>query len=116
LTKAKESNNFLSRAVFFVGWLLSPATFWNDSLVNIPLSYLLANIWIRLFPADFLRVVILSYWLTNALGVFMMYAAGKSLIRDKANPMREVLKLFLAILTYSVILFVVGKAGILKPL
>ena len=39
--------NIINRFVFFVGWILSPFTFWNDAFVNIPLSYVAASLLAR---------------------------------------------------------------------
>lgn len=116
IQKTPRVINFLKRTVFFLGWLLSPVTFWNDAFINIPLAYLIASLVVKVFSVDFLSAVLASYWLSNAVGIVMMYAAGKSLLRDKANPLREVLKLFLVVVIYSAILLLIGKAGILKPL
>jgi hypothetical protein len=51
----------LGRMVFFVGWLLSPFTFWNDAFVNIPLSYLSAIVIVKFLRVDFLMAVLVSY-------------------------------------------------------
>jgi hypothetical protein len=104
------------RTIFFIGWVLSPFTFWNDALVNIPLSYLLANLVIRVFKADFLLVVLVFYWLTNALGILLMWGSGKSLVEGAKNKGREILKIFGTILIYSIILTVLAKFKILIPL
>lgn len=39
--------------IFFIGWILSPLTWWNAQFVNIPLSYLLANLLFYIFPLHF---------------------------------------------------------------
>ena len=90
--------------MFFIGWLLSPLTTWNDFFINIPLSYVLANVFNRLFPCNFLIAVLIFYWLTNALGLAMMYLSGRELFRDKERVHIELLKLFATVIVYSIAL------------
>lgn len=112
------------RIVFFFGWLLSPFTFWNDVFVNIPISYLCANIFIRIWPApyhngegqaNFLLTVLVFYWLSNGLGLLIMYASGKNLLTGK-KAFREILLLVITLVGYSLVLVLLQKIGILKPL
>jgi len=95
--------------------MLSPFTFWNDAFVNIPLSYICANLFIRLFPSDFLLTVLIFYWISNLVGIFMMYACGKNILKDGANLILELAKLLCVITLYSLILLILGRMGILKP-
>ncbi len=103
------------RITFFIGWLLSPFTFWNDAVVNIPLSYICTNIFIKIFTADFTTTLVIFYWLSNALGLIMMYCGGKSIFLERKDIVRE-LAVFIATVTiYSIILILLGRFGILKP-
>ncbi|MFA6079372.1 MAG: hypothetical protein WC779_06485 [Candidatus Omnitrophota bacterium] len=111
-----EPKRLLHRVIFFIGWLLSPLTLWNDVLVNIPLSYLFANILIRFIRVDFLFLVLILYWLSNGLGLLMMWASGRAIIRDRAHLIKEALNLVLAILVYSIIIILLNQFGILKPI
>jgi hypothetical protein len=107
---------FIRNTVFFIGWILSPLTFWNDAFVNIPIAYLLANLFIRFFPVDFLFAVVIFYWLSNFAGIVMMYFSGKDIFRDKKRILVELLKLFATMLAYSILLVLLNKAGVLRPL
>ena len=112
----KPARPFIRNAVFFIGWILSPLTFWNDAFVNIPLSYLMANLLVRFIRADFLWLVLVSYWLTNVAGLFIMYAAGKDIVKGRAGVLKEIFSLLITIVIYSVIIVVLGRLGIIKPL
>lgn len=103
------------KLIFFLGWLLSPFTFWNDAFVNIPLSYIIANLLVRFLRIDFLMLVLWSYWATNALGLFLMYASGRKLIKEGRGIARELLSLIAAIAAYSILLVILHKTGVLKP-
>ena len=107
---------FLRNTVFFIGWLLSPLTFWNDAFVNIPIAYLLANISIRFFPSNFLFTVMAFYWLSNIAGLLMMYISGKSMIRNRKDVVKQLISLVITMLVYSAVLVILNKVGILKPL
>lgn len=107
--------SFLRNTIFFIGWLLSPLTFWNDAFVNIPLSYLLANIFIRIFARDFVYTIIIFYWLTNFVGLFMMYASGRYVIKNRKDIVKELVSLAVTIFIYTAVLVILGRLGILKP-
>lgn len=107
---------FLNRAAFFLGWMLSPFTFWNDAFVNIPLSYVAASLTRRLFHADFLALVLVYYWISNGLGLLLMYLSGKKLIVGGKAILRELIILGATIGAYSLLLIMLNKMGILKPI
>lgn len=107
---------FIRNTVFFIGWMLSPLTFWNDAFVNIPLSYLLANLLARFINVNFLWLVLVSYWITNVLGLGLMYAAGKDAIRSREGAVKEFSTLIGTTIIYSIIIVALNRAGILKPL
>ena len=109
-------STFIKNAVFFIGWLLSPLTFWNDIFVNIPISYLCASLAIRFIKADFLFLVLIFYWLSNGFGILMMYSSGKSIMQDKGNRSRSLVTLLITVMIYSVIIIILNRTGILKPI
>lgn len=107
--------NFINRLVFFIGWLLSPLTLWNDAFVNIPISYIAANLLFRFIPADFFLLVIIFYWLSNIFGLLLMLMAGKSIITNGRGVVKEIISLMWPMALYTIILLVLGRMGILKP-
>lgn len=113
----KKKGHKLKKAIFFVGWLLSPLTFWNDIFVNIPLSYLCASLTVRVIPADFLLLVLIFYWFSNVLGLYLMYASGRKIIKEgRGGLARTLLDLFVTIAVYSGVLILLNKFGILRPI
>ena len=108
--------NLINRLVFFIGWLLSPFTFWNDAFVNIPLSYLIANLLFRLTKSDFLTLVLAAYWFTNVAGLCIMYAAGRDIGKGRVGPIKGVFSLIITGVIYSLIIIALGKLGIIRPL
>jgi hypothetical protein len=104
---------FLNRFIFFIGWLLSPFTTWNDVLINIPLAYLAASLFFKVFPFNFALQVIIFYWLSNGLGIILMYLTGRSEIKNKRLSFRSIL---VTLLIYSITLFLLDKFIVLKPI
>ena len=116
IDKQLNMGTFLNRTVFFLGWMLSPFTFWNDAFVNIPLSYIMASLTLRLFHADFLALVLVYYWISNGLGILLMYLSGKKLIVGNKGILREMIGLGVTVVVYSLLLITLNKMGILKPI
>ena len=108
--------NFINRLVFFVGWVLSPFTFWNDAFVNIPLSYIAANLLLRIVHMRFVTMMLICYWISNVLGLIMMYVSGRGLVKGGKGLARELVKLLLTMALYSIMLVLLAKIGILRPM
>jgi len=109
-------STLIKNAVFFIGWMLSPLTFWNDVFVNIPISYLCASLAIRFIKADFLFLVLIFYWLSNGFGILLMYSSGKSIMQDKSNRLQALVTLLITVVIYSVIIIILNRTGILRPI
>jgi hypothetical protein len=109
-------STFVKNAVFFIGWMLSPLTVWNDVFVNIPIAYLCASLAIKFIRADFLFLVLIFYWLSNGFGILMMYTSGRSMMRDKIGRLRSLVTLLITVVIYSIIIVVLNRTGILKPI
>lgn len=110
-----DMKRILNRVMFVLGWLLSPFTLWNDAIINIPLAYLSANIVVRFFPTDFAFTVVVFYWLSNILGIAIMYAAGRPIMRNREDLPREIFIFLTTIIVYSVVILILGRAGIMRP-
>ena len=106
----------LKALLFFIGWLLSPFTWWNDAFVNIPLSYLIANLLFYTTHLPFKWLIIGSYWFTNALGLFFMYFYGESLILSSNNKMKAAIYMVVSVIIFSAITTYLNKQGKLLPL
>src|SRR5215469_12049077 len=80
----------------FVGYMLSPLSWWNDAFVNVPLALAFAWIVVLFYklsiPAsqnhDRVRTVfeaswIIGYWLTNVLGFVLMHKGAEKMLRKE---------------------------------
>ena len=68
-----------------VGFLLSPLSWWNDLIVNVPLAYLLANPIAWLWPSLYVPAFVGAYWLTNLLGLLMLDSGIRGLFGGRAQ-------------------------------
>ncbi len=109
--------NKISRiSIFIIGWILSPFTWWNDAFINIPLSYLMANILFYFIRVKFVWLVVFCYWLTNAIGLLLMYYDGRHLMLASKNRIRTFLYLVVFIIALSAVILYIDKQGKLLPI
>jgi len=103
--------------VAFIGYMLSPLSWWNDLFVNVPLA--LAFAWlIALFckPA-FKASFVLGYWLTNLFGFILLHKGTQTLLTEKTRKYsrRDLTRDLIVSLLYTALIVVLIKIGILKP-
>ncbi len=85
-----------------VGFILSPASWWNDLVVNIPLALAMAKLASYLIRMEYFDLLfVASYWVTNIVGVVLMaYGYGKTFKPDLSG--REILVSLIAASIYTV--------------
>ncbi len=92
----------VAAVVASIGYILSPASWWNDAVVNIPLALLMARI---LHPITHLSLPLLftiAYWATNVIGVLLMAWGGASLA-GRGRSWRSVLFSLVVASAYTVV-------------
>jgi len=108
-----------------IGFMLSPLSWWNDAVVNLPLALLFAWVVGLIYkPASqsqspsFDVSVIVGYWLTNVLGFVLMHKGAQQVLskEEKKYSGRELLKDVIVSLLYTALIVVLLKIGILKPI
>ena len=81
---ASSLRHVWASSVFIIGFILSPLTWWNDLVVNLPIAWFVASV----FPETWFKpAVIVSYWLTNIIGLLLMHFSGNAMIRKKVKPL-----------------------------
>jgi hypothetical protein len=97
-----------------IGFILSPLSWWNDAVVNVPLAYAFSYPFSLLSPQLFLPSFVLGYWLTNVLGFVLLHLGGEGMVYKSRATIS--VKRSLAISTiYTIIIIVLGLAGWLTP-
>jgi hypothetical protein len=114
ITKRKVSGGTLA----FIGYMLSPLSWWNDLFVNWPLALACAWIISWFYRPAFTISLVLAYWLTNVLGFVLMQKGGAKIIREEDQPYsRKCLYRDLAIsLLYTLLIVALVKMGVIGPI
>jgi hypothetical protein len=68
-----------------IGFILSPLSWWNDIIVNFPISYAVAFPFGLVRESLFIPAFVGAYWLTNILGLLMMQKGGKRFFNPNAE-------------------------------
>ncbi len=103
----------------FIGFMLSPLSWWNDAVVNLPLALAFAWLVSLFYRPAFNLAVVIGYWLTNVLGFVLMHrGAGKITSKEAPRPYsrRDLLRDFLISLLYTLLILLLLKLRVLQPL
>jgi len=107
-------NNVINCFLTFVGFMLSPLSWWNDALINLPLAYLFT---IPFGSEYFLPALIGGYWITNVIGFLMMHHGVKGIaLQDKKElklNKKELINNLLMSVAYTVIVSALVIKGII---
>lgn len=69
-----------------IGYILSPLSWWNDLLINIPLAYVFALPFGLISNSLFTPMIIVGYWLTNVLGFMLLHKGAHDLAVKHPKP------------------------------
>ncbi len=102
----------------FIGYLLSPLSWWNDMFINLPLALAFAWLLSWLYPRGFAAFLVLGYWLTNVAGFVLMHKGAQHMLQKEpaGKYRRELLKDVAISLLYTLLIVALVKFGVLKPL
>ncbi len=98
-----------------IGFILSPLSWWNDLVINLPIAYV-AGVMAGFLKDDwFLPGMIVGYWLSNVIGLILMHLSirfgwGK---KDRTITRRDLLKDLYLSIVYTVLIVVLVQAGFL---
>ena len=109
---------FRGGVLAFIGFMLSPLSWWNDLFVNVPLALLFAwTIGFFCRPA-FEASLIVGYWLTNVLGFVLMHKGAQTLLTEEERKYsrRDLLRDVGISLAYTALILLLLKLGVLKPM
>ena len=102
----------------FIGYMLSPLSWWNDAFVNVPLALAFAWIVALFYKPAFEASWIIGYWLTNVLGFVLMHKGAQKMLRaeDKKYSWRDAVRDLGISLLYTALIVLLLKLGIVKPI
>lgn len=100
-----------------VGFILSPLSWWNDLVVNIPLALGFAWAASWFYRPAFQASFILGYWLTNVLGLVLLHRGGEAMLgKTRAHRRKQLAKDLGISLAYTALIVVLVRLEILAPL
>lgn len=102
-------NGFLT----LTGYILSPLSWWNDLVVNIPLAYVFSCPFALLGEQFFLPAFIFGYWLTNLAGLVLLHR-GISGLLNKEGRKHSWLKDVVISMAYTIIIILIVITGLIK--
>jgi hypothetical protein len=102
----------------FIGFMLSPLSWWNDLFVNVPLALAFAWVVSWFYPPAFASALVLGYWLTNLLGFILLQKGAQQVLTEKPRryAWRELRRDLVISLLYTALIVVLVKLGILQPI
>ncbi len=108
------ARKIFSGILMAVGFILSPLSWWNDLIVNIPLAYLGGSFAGLFNKAWFFPGMVLTYWLTNLLGFLLMHFGFIYMKKQRSFSKKEVVQTIIFSLGYTILMVGLVKLGVLK--
>ena len=100
----------------FIGFMLSPLSWWNDHFVNVPIALVLAWSVALFWPAGFATSFVIAYWLTNVAGLWLLHLGVRRMSTTETVVKPGVLrKTLLVSLLYTVLLIALVQWRLLQP-
>ena len=112
-------HRFKGGGLAFIGFLLSPLSWWNDLFVNVPLAVAFGWLVGLVYRPAFAPAVIVGYWLTNVLGFVLMHkGVMRALSPADAKPYsrRDLGRDLLISLLYTLLIVALMKLNLVRPL
>src|SRR5262245_57686275 len=111
--KRKATGGFLG----FVGFMLSPLSWWNDLFVNIPLATGFGWLIALVYRPAFEPAGIVGYWLTNVLGFVLMQKGTQRILSDQPSrySRKDLLRDLGLSLAYTCLIIALLKLGWIRP-
>jgi hypothetical protein len=104
-------------ALGFVGFMLSPLSWWNDAFVNLPLAMAFGWLVSLVYKPAFETGVVVGYWITNVLGFVMMHKGGAKIVskENRKYSKKDLLRDVGISLGYTVLIVALIKLKVLQP-
>jgi len=110
-----KRRKIISGTIGVLGFLLSPVSWWNDLVVNFPLSYIMAIPFGLISRNLFLPMFIVSYWVTNILGLILMHVGVRGVVKNSPKiTNKELITTIIFCVIYSLVITILVQSGILK--
>lgn len=97
------------RGGFFlvIGYLLSPLSWWNDLVFNLPIAYAFGYVCSLFAPKLLMPCVIIGYWLSNIIGILLMQAGAIDVLQKKSQERNVKKELFTGLVSSTIYTFLI---------
>jgi hypothetical protein len=103
----------------FIGFMLSPLSWWNDLFVNVPLAVGAASVVAWFHPPAFQAAAVTAYWLTNVLGFVLLHQGARQALGPaeiKISRRRELALDAAVSLAYTALILALVHWKVLQPM
>ena len=105
----------------FIGFILSPLSWWNDLFVNVPLAVGFGWLVALIYRPAFDGAVIVGYWLTNVLGLILLHKGAQRMLVEQGRELkrysrRDLIKDVAISVLYTLLILLLVKLKIVQPL
>jgi hypothetical protein len=102
----------------FVGFMLSPLSWWNDAFVNFPLAIGFGWLVALVYKPAFEPAVVFGYWLTNVLGLVLLHKGAKKAMhsqQERPYTAKSLARDMAISLIYTLVIVLLLKLKVLQP-
>lgn len=110
-----NSRRIANAVMAVVGFILSPLSWWNDLVINVPLAYLFSWPFAAIDEQLFLPGFIFGYWLTNLLGFIMLHLGSVGFLKKQRDKYDFKSGFMVSLIYTSVILAIVMLGWVESP-
>jgi len=119
MPKSKTKGRVEGGIIAFIGYILSPLSWWNDVFVNIPISYVLASITVSFISKSLFSIAFIIYYnFTNILGFILMHiGAEKAIVGGSFNSLskKAIIKYIIVSVFYTLLVYALASLGFVGP-
>ena len=111
---AKNTRRYVTGSFWVtIGFLLSPLSWWNDLVVNVPLAYVFSIPFTFIDERLFLPAFVAGYWFTNLLGFILMHKGVAGFFNKQQQQQRKarLLRHFAIASIYSLVILLLVWLG-----
>lgn len=103
--------------LFVVGFMLSPLSWWNDLIFNLPIAYGFGYLCNLIVPGWLIPATVVGYWFSNIVGILLMQAGVLDIAQGQTsdrNFKKELLTGFISSTVYTLLIVGLLKFKILE--
>jgi hypothetical protein len=103
-----------------IGFILSPLSWWNDLVVNVPLAIIFGWLVSLIYKPLFVYAAIFGYWLTNVIGLILLRRGAQVALSENDAPKpfskKEILKDIVISIAYTFVIIILAKMKLIEPI